>query len=69
MATYIDIDVQRRMVNGQPATVVDMLQTLVDMSDQPGRFLCLFRNEYTGQYKYADFQSDSTGDHTGVAGA
>ena len=62
MTTYIDIDLPRQQLNGQPATLTELAAKVDEVQAQPGRYLCLFRNDYQGQYRYADFASASTGD-------
>ncbi len=61
MTQYIDIDQREMTVNGQPVTEREMRVTVNEVTGRPGRYLCLLRNDYRGQYRYADFQSDGTG--------
>lgn len=65
MTHYIDIDVLQGKVNGKPVMLRDLATTLGEMQAQPGRYLCLLRNDYKGQYRYADTQSDGAGDGAG----
>lgn len=62
MTTYIDIDLTLQRLNGQPATLTELADTIDEVQAQPGRYLCLLRNDYQGQYRYADFASTGTGD-------
>jgi hypothetical protein len=61
MPQYIDIDVAMRTVNGELVSVDEALQTLQNVRSEPGRFQCLYRNDYGGRFRYADFQSGSAG--------
>ena len=56
MTPYIDIDLVRNTIDGTPGQAATRLQKV---REQPARYLCLLRNDYTGQYRYADFQSNS----------
>lgn len=58
MTPYIDIDLVRNTINGMPGQAVIRLQ---EVTAQPARYLCLLRNDYTGQYRYADFQGAIAG--------
>lgn len=60
MTTYIDIDLTRQRLNGQPATLTELAAKVDEVQAQPGRYLCLLRNDYSGQYRYADFYSERT---------
>lgn len=62
MTLYIDIDLPRQRLNGEPATLTELAAKFDEVQAQPGRYLCLLRNDYQGQYRYADFASASTGD-------
>ena len=61
MTTYIDIDQCEMTVNGQRVTEREMRATVNEVTGRPGRYLCLLRNDYRGQYRYADFQSAGAG--------
>lgn len=62
MTTYIDIDLTRQRLNGQAATLTELAAKVHEVKAQPGLYLCLLRNDYSGQYRYADFASTGTGD-------
>jgi hypothetical protein len=65
MTIYIDIDILHGLVNGKPVMLRDLATTVEEIHTQPGRYVCLYRNDDRGQYRYADTQSDSTGDDAG----
>lgn len=67
--TYIDIDCKRRTINGEPATEREIIVTANQIYGQPARFFCLYRNDLTGQYRYADFeQQKGQGGNDGTQG-
>ena len=65
MTNYIDLDFQQRTLNGKQTTVDTLTDTLQDVRQQPSRYLCLFRNDYTGKFKYADFENHDSSDGDG----
>lgn len=62
MATYIDIDRREMTIDGELATEREMIRLANKLYSEPGRYLCLFRSDMTGQYRYANFQGTSVGD-------
>lgn len=67
MTQYIDIDQREMTVNGERVTAREMRCTVNQVTGRPGRYLCLLRNDYRGQYRYADFQNAGAGDNAGHA--
>lgn len=61
MTTYIDIDLLQGKVNDKPLMLRDVVTALEEIQAQPGRYLCLLRNDDRGQYRYADTQDADDG--------